>query len=110
MTLIVLCRSRSFRASKTRSFHTISDISCTKYTLLTKKNGEGEGGKGGGGGCGGRGKGKMRSTKCVCYQIEASICCYKKGSEPYEDYCASYLNRQTYEEQMDGEDSKLRKK
>lgn len=32
ITLIVFCRRRSLRASKTRSFHTIKDISCTKYT------------------------------------------------------------------------------
>lgn len=34
MTFMVLCRSRSFRASNTRSFHTISDISRTKYTCI----------------------------------------------------------------------------
>lgn len=45
MTFMVLCRSRSLRASNTRSFHTIRDISCTKYTCFfsdAKKKGGGE--------------------------------------------------------------------
>lgn len=65
ITFMVLCRSRSLRASNTRSFHTIRDISCTKYTCCFRMHDTGgrDETKAARGGAGAKGKGGVEESK-----------------------------------------------